>query len=414
MERYQSYKISDIEWNPEIPSHWETKRVKNIFSESTEQNWNKHCNFYLSVLKDIGVIPYSEKGNKGNKTSEDTSNYRLVKKGDIVVNSTNVCIGSVGISKYDGCLSSVMYIILRPKPEVCSEYFDYLFRIQTFQKHLRKISNGILEVREYLDKTLFKVEPLPVPSLQEQIQIVKFLDEKTEIIDRLIDLTNKRIELLKENIVTFYEYKDEDFDYFEVDKFWFQMKPKSWEIFKFKDVFENISLKNFPEERLVSVNQIKGVIYRDEQENSVMNPIGDLSNYKLIQPGDFVISLRSSEGGFEYSEIRGLVSPIYTVLRPKFPINHIFYKYLFKSKNFIIELNRYITGIRDGKSIYFDDIKNIPIPISKNINQKILDKHIKITELFKILGKRNHLLKEYKQSLITEVVTGKIKVTTDE
>ena len=156
MKRYDSYKDSGIEWFSEIPDHWKSIRLKNLFQESLEQNWDKKCTFYLSVLKDIGVIPYHEKGNKGNKISDDTSNYRLVKKDDIVVNSTNVCIGSVGISKYDGCLSSVMYIILRPKKLTNSEYYDYLFKIRTFQKHLRKISNGILEVREYLNKTLFK------------------------------------------------------------------------------------------------------------------------------------------------------------------------------------------------------------------------------------------------------------------
>lgn len=193
----------------------------------------------------------------------------------------------------------------------------------------------------------------------------------------------------------------------ECKEYWFQNIPNGWRILKLRDIFENITDKNHPEERLLSVHQIKGVIYRDEQEQSVMNPSGDISNYKLIKKGDFVISLRSSEGGFEFSQVRGLVSPVYTVLRPKFEIDTILFKYLFKSENFIQEINRYTTGIREGKTINYKDIRDIPVPIPENIDKNVILKHHKIIELFDIWGKRNQKLKEFRQSLINEVVTGK-------
>ena len=142
-----------------------------------------------------------------------------------------------------------------------------------------------------------------------------------------------------------------------------------------------------------------------------MNPTGDLSGYKLICKGDFVISLRSFEGGFEFSEIEGLVSPVYTVLRPKFKIDVIFYKYLFKSDNFITEINRYITGIREGKNINFNEIKDIKIPVPKKYNDKISEIHQNIFNSFKTSLKKRSLLEDYKQSLISEVITGKRKVT---
>ena len=84
-------------------------------------------------------------------------------------------------------------------------------------------------------------------------------------------------------------------------EYWFQKKPSDWGILKLREIFDVVSEKNHPDERLLSVHQIKGVIYRDEQLQDVMNPSGDISNYKLVKPGDFIISLRSSEGGFEYS-----------------------------------------------------------------------------------------------------------------
>ena len=178
-------------------------------------------------------------------------------------------------------------------------------------------------------------------------KIVSFLQDKKSSINTVIEKTNKKIDVLKEGISSFVFYGKK----LENKKdYWFQKIPVEWTILKFRDVFENIVDKNHPYERLCSVHQKKGVIYRDEQRQNVMNPTGGTSDYKLVKKGDFVISLRSSEGGFEFSEIKGLVSPVYTVLRPKFQIDTVLYKFLFKSQNFIEEINRYITGIREGKN----------------------------------------------------------------
>lgn len=406
MKKYQLYKSSGEEWIGEIPSSWEVKRVGQLFVQRSETVSDSDF-VPLSVSKN-GIVPQMD----GVSKTENNDSRKLVKKGDFVINSRSDRKGSSGFSTLDGSVS-VINIVLKPK-NIYPKFSHYLFRSYLFVEEFFRNGKGIVMDLWSTRFSEMKYINIPYPPLSEQHQIVQFLDKKNELIDKLISTTKTRIEILKEGIISFYEFKKEGFDYYEKDTFWFQKKPKSWEVIKFKDLFEVISEKNHPKERLVTVHQIKGVIYRDEQENNVMNPIGDLSSYKLIQPGDFVISLRSSEGGFEYSEIKGLVSPIYTVLRPKYPIDFIFYKFLFKSKNFIIELNRYITGIRDGKSIYFDDIKNIPIPVSKKLNQEILKKHIIKTDLFNLWEMRNKILNEYRQSLISEVVTGKINVTTDE
>ena len=94
---------------------------------------------------------------------------------------------------------------------------------------------------------------------------------------------------------------------------WYQKIPKKWSIVPLKKIFETKSIKDNKNERLISVTQEDGLIYRDEQINKVMSPEGDLSTYKLVEPGDFVISLRSFEGGFEFSDRRGIVSNDYTV-----------------------------------------------------------------------------------------------------
>ncbi|MDD4353993.1 MAG: restriction endonuclease subunit S [Candidatus Nanoarchaeia archaeon] len=194
-------KDSEIEWIGNIPKHWKVERLKNIFNERVEKNKKLDgepiTDNILSVMKDIGVINHRDKGNVGNKMSEDISGYKIVHPKDIVVNKMNVIIGSVGISKEYGALS-VIYIILKTKPESHPEFYDYVFRSKYFQKYLRTIATGILEIREAVNSTLFKHQGLPNPPKEEQIQIANYLDEKITKIDNIISKIKDQINTLKE------------------------------------------------------------------------------------------------------------------------------------------------------------------------------------------------------------------------
>jgi len=176
-------KDSRIEWIGKIPKHWEVERLKNIFNERVEKN-----------LK-VDGSPVTT--NVGNKMSEDITGYKIVHPKDIVVNKMNVLIGSVGISKEFGALS-VVYIILKTKSKNSPEYYGYVFRSKYFQKYLRTISTGILEIRECVNSNLFRHQEMPQPPKQEQIQIANYLDEKTSKIDIIISKINDQIETLKE------------------------------------------------------------------------------------------------------------------------------------------------------------------------------------------------------------------------
>lgn len=93
-----------------------------------------------------------------------------------------------------------------------------------------------------------------------------------------------------------------------------------------------------------------------------MNPGDDVSSYKLVKKGQFVISLRSFQGGLEYSQYEGIVSPAYTVFENFVPINDAFYRYLFKSHAFIQALSTLVSGIRDGQNIRFQDLGELTLP----------------------------------------------------
>lgn len=195
-------KSSETEWIGDIPKHWNTDRLKNIFNERVGKNLDVKTgeavtSNILSVMKDIGVINHRDKGNVGNKMSEDITNYKLVYPNDIVVNKMNVMIGSVGISKEFGALS-VIYIILITKKDSHSKYYDYFFKMKAFQRSLRRIATGILEIREAVNMTLFMQEMMTKPPYDEQVAIANYLDAKTSKIDSIVEAIGKKIEVLKE------------------------------------------------------------------------------------------------------------------------------------------------------------------------------------------------------------------------
>lgn len=201
LDKTAQMKESGIEWIGNIPKHWEVKRLKQIFDERVEKNSLPNgeavTENILSVMKDVGVINHRDKGLVGNKMSEDITGYKLVHIYDIVVNKMNVMIGSVGISKEFGALS-VIYIILKTKNNYSPNFYDYLFKIKRFQKHLRKISTGILEIREAVNMILFMGQEFPVPPKSEQISIANYLDEKTSKIDQIIKKIDDNILALQE------------------------------------------------------------------------------------------------------------------------------------------------------------------------------------------------------------------------
>ena len=191
---------------------------------------------------------------------------------------------------------------------------------------------------------------------------------------------------------------------------WIREVPTGWEFLRSRFMFTQRTSKNHPEEPLLSVTQERSLVRRDELETNVWNPDSDVSGYKLVKDGDFVISLRSFEGGLELSEVQGIVSPAYTVFYPIRRISSRYFKYLFKCHEFIIELNKYVSGIRQGKNISYSDFSEISLPIPSltcqdEIGQYLDRKTTLIDSLIEKTEKRIELLKEKRTSLINQVVT---------
>ena len=198
LRAYPDYKPSSVEWLGDVPAHWEVRRLGNLLRERRETNDDGRVTEVLSVLRDKGVIPYAEKGNIGNKKSEDITRYKIVRPDDIVMNSMNVIIGSVGLSPYSGCLSPVYYVLTNRSGEDSVHYLNACFQAKPFQKSLVRIGNGILAHRMRIPMELLKCELLPRPPLAEQNAIVRYLDHVGGRIGRYIRGKEKLVALLAE------------------------------------------------------------------------------------------------------------------------------------------------------------------------------------------------------------------------
>ena len=198
LKPYPAMKKSGVPWLGDVPEHWEVPRLGAVLRERGETNKAGDVTDVLSVTRDRGVIPYAEKGNIGNKKSDDVTRYKIVRPDDIVVNCMNVIIGSVGLSRYTGCLSPVYYVLTRRAENDDPRYLNAYFQTRPFQESLVRIGNGILAHRMRIPMELLKSELFPRPPAAEQAAIVRFLDHADRRIRRYIRAKQKLIKLLEE------------------------------------------------------------------------------------------------------------------------------------------------------------------------------------------------------------------------
>lgn len=178
-------KNSGVQWIGDIPSDWNIKPLYACLAEINQKNNPVVTTNILSLTNTDGVIPYSERGNQGNKSKENFEEYKVVYPNTIVANSMNILIGSVGLSKYEGCVSPVYYVYMA-KPQVDIRYMNYLFQMEPFQKRLRQFANGILEIRLRVSSHDILHQKVAVPDYDEQQAIADYLDETCSKIDEII------------------------------------------------------------------------------------------------------------------------------------------------------------------------------------------------------------------------------------
>ena len=184
---------------------------------------------------------------------------------------------------------------------------------------------------------------------------------------------------------------------------------KPWKVFKAEELFQNITDKNHPDETVLTIIQGKGTLPREQAGRNIHYDDASLSNYKKVEQGDFIIHLRSFEGGLEMANEAGIVSPAYTILRCKRPHSSLFYDAYFHTDEFINHnLSKSVEGIRDGRQISYEAFKWLGIPYCEPTEQE------KISNLFAALNERIakqrdliEALKKYKRGVVRTLLSPK-------
>ena len=191
---------------------------------------------------------------------------------------------------------------------------------------------------------------------------------------------------------------------------WLKEIPSHWEERKMKYCFSERSEKNHPDEPILCATQSQGVIPQSMYANRVVVVNKGFEGLKLVKEGDFVISLRSFEGGIEYAYYQGIISAAYTILQPNNSSSSNYWKILFKSHPFIQLLQTCVTGIREGQNINYSMLCRAflplpPLPEQEKIVSYLEDKTSKIDAYVSEKEKEILLLQELKQKTIADAVT---------
>ena len=184
MHHYENMRDSGIEWIGEVPSHWKTTRMKAIFRAKSVKN---HPNAeVLSLYRDFGVLPKSSRDDNHNVTSEDTSQYKYVEKGNLVINKMKAWQGSLAISKYEGIVSPAYYVCEFRNAAVDKNYIHHLLRCVAYAQEFERLSTGMRIGQWDLGIDDFMLVPVILPPLNEQKHIGHYLDAQCLKIDTII------------------------------------------------------------------------------------------------------------------------------------------------------------------------------------------------------------------------------------
>lgn len=355
-----------------------------------------------------------------NCSKNEINNYDL-KEGDVLFVRSSVKPEGVGLTSIiDTDIENTVYsgfiIRYRVTKKLIKNFRKYAFDGFYFRKNILRKST--ISVNTNVSQDILNSLEIISPSDPEQEKIAEILSTW----DKAIDLKEKLIEekkefkrgLIQRLLVGKLRFKEhvKSPNLQEVKRY--GILPEEWGVKKASSIFSNISKKNNGNEQLLSATQNNGVIPRDMLDGDVMSPSGDTNSYKLVEEGDFVISLRSFQGGLEYSCYRGMVSPAYTVLKNKIPICKDFYRHLFKSKLFIDRLASSVIGIRDGKQISYEDFSFMVLPYPELKEQeKIAFMLNDIDRNIELLKLELNQLQDQKRGLMQLLLTGIVRVEVD-
>lgn len=397
------YKKTKLGW---IPKNWEVVRLKDIvvYSQSGLSRKLSNNDIGLPVIRSNNIknntIDFSEikYWYKNDPQGTNTQNY-VLQNNDILLNFINSLaqIGKCAIfinSLNRDTIFTTNIMRLKLNPTKITPYFYILQTLnERYLYYIGSIAKPAINQASFTsnDYKMYKISLPPITEQEKIAEILSAWDDGIEILEKLIEQKEISKKATMQKLF---------------------LEKESWKMMRFDKIFKDFCKKNCPRERLLSATQENGVIPRDMLSGKVMSPEGSLDGYKLIEAGDFVISLRSFQGGLEYSKYRGILSPAYTVLKNIIDIDKDFYRHFFKSYKFIEKyLSISVIGIRDGKQISYSDLSSVKIPYPPLEEQEKIGKILNCyDEELQLLNSKLEKLKDQKKGLMQKLLTGKIRV----
>lgn len=412
-------KDSRIEWVGQIPSTWRINKGKYFISLLNKPA--RETDEIITCFRDGEVTLRSNRREDGFTVSLTETGYQGIDVGDLIVHGMDGFAGAIGISDSRGKATPVLNVLNTTE---CKKYLMYLMRSMAYCGLFLSLSTGIrVRTCDTNWKKLREIDYL-LPDLLEQQNIANFLDAKYAEIDDLTSDIQAQIDTLeqyKRSVITEVVTKglnpDVEMACHQIS--WIEQMPAHWKIIPSKYLFHNSDKRKCEGDQQLTASQKHGIItqqeYMERENSKIVFANQGLENWKHVEPYDFVISLRSFQGGLEMSETTGCITWHYVVLKANKPICPRFYKWLFKSSAYINALQGTCNFIRDGQDLRFSNFAQVPLyepPLSEQEDiASYLD--MKCSQIDSISDQKKEqltVLEAYKKSLIYEYVTGKKEV----
>ena len=385
----------------DFKNEWKHFSFKEITYKAGIKNSENLSLESYSISNELGFIPQKEQfENGGTMSKADKRMYYIVSSNSFAYNPARINVGSLGY--YQGIkdvIVSSLYEVFKTSDIVDDLFLLYWFKTNIFKRMIEQYQEGGVRLYFFFDK-LQKCQ-IKIPSLQEQ-QKIAFHFQK---LDSLIQVTTKKLASLKQikaaSLQSMFPQEGET-----VPKVRFKGFEGEWDFVTAGEVFRTTNVRNRPDLPVLSATQDKGMVKRSDIGYQVFHDKSNETTYKHILPGQFIIHLRSFQGGFAHSNIEGIVSPAYTVMEFKNKEFHYdyFWKYIFTSKEFIKRLELITYGIRDGRTISFDEFKEMDFFIpSKLEQQKIASYFCNLDKQISLQTQRLEKLKQIKAACLDKM-----------
>lgn len=421
-------KNSGISWINEIPENWNVEPIKynySLIAGATPESTN--VDFWDGDIKWVTPADFKTKdvfvtGGSRNLTAEGykSCSTSMLPIGSIVF-SKRAPIGTVAITADRLCTNQGCLGLVEKSGRVLNKFYFYVISIYGDVFNLFGSGTTFKEI----SANTFANIKLPTPPIQEQKRIVDFLNAKCAEINSLTADIQTQIDTLeqyKRSVITEAVTKglNPDVEMKDSGTPWCPLIPIHWKYVNPKALFTQRLDRAYPGDKQLTASQEYGVIYQDEYMEltgtKIVTVMKDFSILKHVEPNDFVISMRSFQGGLEYSERRGSISSAYVMLIPNNEyVYPPFYRWFFKSSKYINAIQSTSNLVRDGQAMRYANFAQVPlfiIPLDeqKQISEYLDEKVRKIDEILKSKKSQLEILAEYKKSLIYEYVTGKKEV----